>query len=132
MLFRSIDKFKQEIESFSAERALSIVTIMTSYTSEEEEYSRELFVLARDKAGTQASKRFEARNAVDLKLVETGFGLDDEGTDDKGFCRAWYQKATESSRKQVAPLLRWCAVEMAEESKDWGDDSGARVVVRGR
>lgn len=99
-----------EIDIFSAERGLSIISIMTSYTSSSGEYSRELFVMGRDAAGVGALRRFEERNVEALKLVKADFGLDNDDDEDCGVSRAWFQRATEASRKQVAPLLRLAAV----------------------
>ncbi|KAI6247910.1 putative exopolyphosphatase [Erysiphe necator] len=111
--------FLQTLQSFARERNLSLVALMTSF-SLDDKFHRELLVWGLDKKGVKASKLFELTAGPELILRKWCQGdliLDwdcngrqDEKVVDKNPCidwrRCWTQHETNSSRKQVYPLLR--------------------------
>ncbi|KAJ5992575.1 hypothetical protein N7451_008299 [Penicillium sp. IBT 35674x] len=115
-------KFLDGVRSFatSGEKQLDVVVVMTSFTSSEDQFSRELFVCVVGENGlaVEGIEAFVAHTASHLGLAEWT-ALDGTVVDvsedeirstlngDKDTWRAlWVQKDTKASRKQVAPLLR--------------------------
>jgi exopolyphosphatase len=100
--------FLDKLRRFAEERQLSAVVIMTTSTSEEGEFRRELLVWGIDGRGADVAKRFENDAGDSLELEEWGNGALDEvnGSPEVGWRRCWVQGKVEKSRKQVAPLLR--------------------------
>jgi len=100
------EEFFDTLKKFSQERDLSICSIMTrSSANNENGFQRELFVWGLNDKGVQALKKFEAEssNSLGLEIWKEG-SLDSE---DGGLWRkCWQQKKIENSRKQVAPMLR--------------------------
>lgn len=104
---REMHKFAQE-----PEQDLSLFAIMTTSTSADGDFQRELLVVASGSAATKALKRFKAKAVHELKLeswneesqlVQT---LKDEASSGDSSSQVWWQRALSKSRKQVAPLLR--------------------------
>ncbi|KAJ5536490.1 hypothetical protein N7513_009676 [Penicillium frequentans] len=113
-------EFLDGVRSFatSGGRQLDVVVVMTSFTSSEDQFSRELFICVVGDKGLAGIEKFVAHTASHLGLAEWT-ALDGTVVDvseeeirstlngDKGIWRAlWVQKDTKASRKQVAPLLR--------------------------
>lgn len=97
------------LATFIADRTLSIFAIMTSSTSEDGKFQRELLVQANGPAEDIASNF--VRNAADqLGLQDIEVEGIHQRTTQKGTASpwraAWLQKETDNSRKQVAPLIR--------------------------
>jgi exopolyphosphatase len=69
------------------------------------DFKRELLLWGLDSKGVEAAKKFAADGEKELGLEKWGDGeLDMEGKNE--WRRCWWQNKVESSRKQVAPLLR--------------------------
>ncbi|KAJ9660598.1 Exopolyphosphatase [Coniosporium apollinis] len=107
------DKSKQEaflaaVEHFAQERNLQIYGIMTTSTSANGDFQRELLVWSFTPEATQAAKKFSQIAAQELGLEDwqgSGGSLDDvEG--EKQWRKVWRQREVQHSRKRVAPLLR--------------------------
>ncbi|KAJ5672771.1 hypothetical protein N7507_001898 [Penicillium longicatenatum] len=118
----SPQKFLDDVRSFatSGGKQLDVVVVMTSFTSREGQFSRELLisVVADHELVVAGVESFVTQAASQLGLVEWT-ALDGAVVDvseeeirstldeDKGAWKAlWVQKDTKASRKQVAPLLR--------------------------
>ncbi|KAJ5609425.1 hypothetical protein N7528_009992 [Penicillium herquei] len=114
--------FLDGIQEFASSegRNLDAVVVMTSFTDQDGEFARELFVSAVDEKGlvVDGIKSFVENSASQLDLVRWS-ALDGESVDipeeeirstldgDEGtWRRLWIQKNTKASRKQVAPLMR--------------------------
>ncbi len=100
--------FCDHLDGFASERNLHLAAIMTSFTDVNGEFARELFVLGRGKMARRALERFEEKNWRPLGLEMMNIGLSE--VEDDEWRRAWVQKSTKDSRKQVAPLLRASAL----------------------
>ena len=96
------------IERFMEERELSIFAIMTTSTTSERNFQRELFLQARKAAAVPISKFLDqAVSELSLQDLEID-GLSAQKTLESESLGPWIwrQKAVSKSRKQVAPLLR--------------------------
>lgn len=114
-----VQSFLDSLSSFSAERELDIVVVMTAFSSKEGQFCRELFACA--------LRSGKAVDVLDSVVADAGgqLGLqgwvpledDVEQTDEKQIRstlsgsegdrrRLWVQADVSKSRKQVAPLLR--------------------------
>ncbi|MCJ1394124.1 Exopolyphosphatase [Xylographa bjoerkii] len=97
------------IEDFMASRDLGVFAIMTTFTSSEGKFQRQLLVNSR-KDMREAVSRFEMSNVEALRLdsISVGQDTDDkEGNEDRKLSsRSWTQQNISMSRKQVAPMLR--------------------------
>ena len=99
---------KEGIKRFMEERELSIYAIMTTSTTSDEEFQRELYLQARKAAAGPISK-FIDQAVSELSLQD----LEIDGLRAQKMLESeslgpwiWRQKAVSKSRKQVAPLLR--------------------------
>lgn len=115
-------KFVDAVHAFgsSEEKNLDVVVVMTSFTSDNNRFARELFITASTDSGVAVDgiRAFIEQSTSELDLVEWS-ALDGESADvsenkiqstltaDSGpWRRLWVQNNTKASRKQVAPLLR--------------------------
>ena len=101
---------KEGIERFMEERELSIFAIMTTSTTSEGDFQRELFLQAHKTAAVPISKFLDqAVSELSLQDLEID-GLNAQKTLEfeslEPWIWIWRQKAVSKSRKQVAPLLR--------------------------
>ena len=102
------------------DKGLDIVVVATSFTSTEDEHSRELFIAALSEKGVavdgiqafvrQAAEKlqllhWEALDGEDVDISDTQIRAGLYG-DDVLFRRLWIQKNATASRKLLAPLLR--------------------------
>lgn len=113
-------QFLDAVRAFAASKKLDMVVVMTSFSSAEDEFSRELFVCARGDcdAAVKAARTFVEQAGSQLGLgrwspvdCERSYPTMDEIQStlegDLGLWRRlWLQMNTTASRKQVAPLLR--------------------------
>jgi exopolyphosphatase len=100
----SKEKLLETVKKWGNERGLSLVAIMTT-SHPGGVFKRELLLWGLDSKGAEAAKRFSADAEKKLQLEKWGDGeLDIEGKSE--WRRCWRQNKVESSRKQVAPLLR--------------------------
>jgi exopolyphosphatase len=100
--------FLESAHSFAIDRQLSVYAIMTTSTSPEGKFQRELFLWGLDSDGIASAKQFSsfANQRLGLKpWTDSKAPLDNE-SDDSSWRRIWWQEQVENSRKQVAPLLR--------------------------
>lgn len=102
------DCFDTAISGFMSARDISIFAIMTTSTSKEKGFQRELLLQARPAVATIASK-FSAQAGAELRLEELNVpGVFEYNTpaEEHEFRKVWIQRDVSKSRKQVAPLLR--------------------------
>ncbi|KAM3503786.1 hypothetical protein MY10362_003984 [Beauveria mimosiformis] len=95
------DVLLRELQSWAQEQALDIASIMTT-SNPGGEFQRHLLVWGLTGPGKKAVEGFKKDNTKTLKLERWNGGILDE----QGSRHAWRQLDLESSRKQVAPLLR--------------------------
>ena len=100
---------KEGIEKFMEERDLSIFAIMTTSTTLEGEFQRELFLQAR-KAAAEPISKFLDRAVSELNLQDLeidGLSSAQKNLESESLGPwIWRQEAVNKSRKQVAPMLR--------------------------
>ncbi|KAM3523568.1 hypothetical protein NHJ13051_005001 [Beauveria bassiana] len=97
------DVLLRELRSWAQEQALDIASVMTtSNNNPGGEFQRHLLVWGLTGPGKKAAERFKKDNTETLNLTQWNGGVLDE----QGSRHAWRQLDLESSRKQVAPLLR--------------------------
>lgn len=102
----STHAFGDELQRFVAGRDLSIFAIMTTFTSQEGDFRRELLLQVRKAAYSSVSK-FAKRAIPGLKLQSLEVeGISTQGTSAGDWLSIWIQNDVSKSRKQVAPLLR--------------------------
>ncbi|KAI0840961.1 DHH phosphoesterase [Hypoxylon sp. FL0890] len=99
--------FVQELENWSAREGLDVVTILTT-SKEGGEFRRELLVWARTGPEVvKAVKKFADGDGKEkLGLGAWGDGKLDTEDGVGSWRRCWTQARLESSRKQIAPMLR--------------------------
>ncbi|KAF2703438.1 exopolyphosphatase-like protein [Pleomassaria siparia CBS 279.74] len=106
---QSLDKaYLEALRSFSKERGVDLYAVMTTSTSSEGEFQRELLVLAFNDTAISAAKKFATDASEELRL-EDWHGSDGEAhghQDDEYWRQVWWQRNVQHSRKRVAPLLR--------------------------
>lgn len=101
-----LSSFEDELSEFMDDRDLSVFAIMTTSTSSEGSFKRELLIQARSSASSLAIN-FAEQAASDLRLE--GLNITGIPTQDKPghqWRKVWLQRDVSKSRKQVAPLLR--------------------------
>ena len=101
-----LPSFEDQLSQFMDDRNISLFAIMTTSTSSEGKFKRELLVQARPSASSLAIK-FAEEGASELQLQD--LNINDIPTQDKPgqqWRKVWLQKDVTKSRKQVAPLLR--------------------------
>lgn len=101
------EQFLDTVRKYARDRELSIYTIMASSVTPQGVFQRELLMLALDSQGKLAGQTFWKQSSDKLGLERWDGNLDDEdGTTPGGWRKVWWERKTENSRKQVAPLLR--------------------------
>lgn len=111
--------FLQVLLKFAQEKDLSLLAVMTISYSKNKEFKRELLIWGLDERGVQAGQFFEQMAAKQLGLQkwdQNNLTLDSDNINEEAkrgkistgtsWRRCWIQLDTESSRKQVAPLMR--------------------------
>lgn len=102
------DNFEKELSRFMHERDLSVFAIMTTSTSPEGEFMRELLIQATEPAHT-LMRNFVERAMPPLQLEDIHIceiPTQDKPPPGKIWRKVWMQRDVSKSRKQVAPLLR--------------------------
>ena len=98
--------FEDQLQYFMDERDLSILAIMTTSTSLEGDFKRELLVQARASASSSAMS-FAEQGASEFQLEDLSIeGVTTQDKPGQSWMKVWLQKDLSKSRKQVAPLLR--------------------------
>ena len=99
---------ESELMQFMEERSLCIFAIMTTSTTADGKFRRELLLQAKD-AGHEALRDFAERAQPVFRLEEIHFKTlpaDTENTSGQLWRKVWRQNDISKSRKQVAPILR--------------------------
>lgn len=104
----SDEAFLEAVQSFAEDRGLDTYAIMTTSTSSEGEFQRELLVWAFNDEAVSTAKRFAKSSSEELGLEAwRGSGAVADGSHGNGqWRRVWWQRQVQHSRKRVAPLLR--------------------------
>lgn len=100
------EAFFNELRNFSKARKLGLYSIMTTSTSSDGEFQRELLVWGFDEASKVAAQKFAAETAQELGLEPWQEGDSTERNGPAEWLKVWRQRNVKHSRKQVAPLLR--------------------------
>jgi exopolyphosphatase len=110
----SVDEFLKLVHNFARkpDHNLDVFGMMTTSTSANGDFQRELLVIAFGATASEALKKFDrkAKNELHLKSWNESLELLDSMksklTDANGSSSLWWQQDVAKSRKQVAPLLR--------------------------
>ncbi|CAD6577662.1 MAG: Exopolyphosphatase [Alectoria sarmentosa] len=101
-----LPSFENQLLQFMDDRDLSVFAIMTTSTSSEGEFQRELLVQARSSASSSAIN-FAEQGASDFQLEDVNIkGVSMQDKSGQLWRKVWLQRDVSKSRKQVAPLLR--------------------------
>ncbi|KAI8933345.1 hypothetical protein NX059_009967 [Plenodomus lindquistii] len=107
-LLSSAGALLSAMEKFSKERELDLYSLMTTSSSSDGEFQRELLLWAFNDGAVTAAKAFTTNSKDELGL-ETWDGPSDVAEGNRGngqWRRVWWQRQVQHSRKRVAPLLR--------------------------
>lgn len=96
-----LDSLKQ----FAQQKGLDVISVMTAFTSNDEQFERELLVWALNDGCTKQLQTFAETSREELQLEQWN-RFPFEGRREIGELYMWRQQNVRSSRKQVAPLLR--------------------------
>ncbi|KAJ4293627.1 Exopolyphosphatase [Kalmusia sp. IMI 367209] len=104
----SDDPFLESLGRFATERKLDLYSVMTTSTSADGHFQRELLVWAFNEAGIATAKKFaaDARDELGLEDWQDSDGTSYRDDGDGHWRRVWWQRHVQHSRKRVAPLLR--------------------------
>jgi exopolyphosphatase len=93
---------------FARERELDMFTLMTTSTSADGEFQREMLLWAFNDKAVAAAKAFVANSTKELGLEDwdESSSVADVRCEDSQWRRVWWQRQVQHSRKRVAPLLR--------------------------
>ena len=101
-----LSSFEDQLSLFMDDQDISVFAIMTTSTSLEGNFKRELLVQARPSASSSAIK-FAEEGASELHLQDLNInGIPTQDKPGQQWRKMWLQKDVSKSRKQVAPLLR--------------------------
>ena len=101
-----IPSFEDQLQQFMVDRDLSVFAIMTTSTSSEGGFKRELLVQACSSASSSAIK-FAEQGGSEFQLENLNIkGISTRDKLGQSWRKVWLQKDLSKSRKQVAPLLR--------------------------
>jgi len=102
------EAFLEAVEKFAKDRKLDMYSLMTTSTSSEGEFQREILLWAFNDNAVSAAKAFQADSTDELGLEDWhGSGsLTDANRGDGQWMKIWCQIQVQHSRKRVAPLLR--------------------------
>jgi exopolyphosphatase len=111
---RSVDEFLKQAHDFArkSDHNLDVFGVMTTSTSANGDFQRELLVIAFGTAASEALKKFDRKAKKELHLkpwnesLELLDSMKSKLTDANGSSSLWWQRDVTKSRKQVAPLLR--------------------------
>jgi exopolyphosphatase len=102
------EAYTKALRTFSKDRELDLYAVMTTFTSSDGEFQRELLLLAFSDSAIKAAKRFATDAQEELRL-EAWDGSDSGPHGNHGvdyWEKVWWQRNVQHSRKRVAPLLR--------------------------
>lgn len=98
--------FLEAVNSFEKDRNLDMYAIMTTSTSAEGHFQRELFLSATKPNTAEAASKFEQKSTAELGLAEWRGSSLLSFTNENSWRKVWQQQELQHSRKRVAPLLR--------------------------
>ncbi|KAF2465144.1 DHH phosphoesterase [Lindgomyces ingoldianus] len=98
----------EALQKFCKDQDLDLYAVMTTSTSPEGQFQRELLVWAFNDDAISAAKKFAADANEELGLEEwcDSDGNAHENSSDGHWRKVWWQRKVQHSRKRVAPLLR--------------------------
>jgi exopolyphosphatase len=100
----SSEAFFEALRMFAEERELDMYSLMTTSTSQEGRFERELLLWAFNEDAVSFAKNFATNSQEELDLEEWQDSSDIAG--DTEWRKTWWQRQVQHSRKRVAPLLR--------------------------
>lgn len=100
------EAFFTSLRAFSKDRGLNLYAIMTTSTSPDGEFQRELLVWGFSEASISAARRFASEAREELGLEDWQEADITKHNGEGEWLKVWQQRNTKHSRKQVAPLLR--------------------------
>ena len=101
-----LSSFEDQLSQFMDDQDISVFAIMTTSTSSEGKFKRELLLQARPSVSSLAVK-FAEQGASELQLEHLNIkGIPTQDKPGQEWREVWLQKDVNKSRKQVAPLLR--------------------------
>ncbi|KAF2448798.1 exopolyphosphatase-like protein [Karstenula rhodostoma CBS 690.94] len=102
------DAFLVALQRFATERELDLYSLMTTSTSAEGHFQRELLVWAFSEAGIATAKKVATESSDELGLEgwQSGEGKCYDHDGKEYWRNVWWQRQVQHSRKRVAPLLR--------------------------
>lgn len=105
---QNLDSFLSKLQKFATEKHLDVVSVMTAFTSDDEEggFARELLVWGLNDDCSENIQRFSRSSKEELHLQKWNEFPVDGSQEYKGDLLIWKQGNLAKSRKQVAPLLR--------------------------
>ncbi|KAF2179800.1 DHH phosphoesterase [Zopfia rhizophila CBS 207.26] len=106
---QSLDEaYLEELRKFREDQDLDLFTVMTTSTSSEGEFQRELLVWAFTDNAISAARKFaaDAREELGLEDWHGSGGTTHDHHGEKQWRKVWWQRNVQHSRKRVAPLLR--------------------------
>jgi exopolyphosphatase len=104
---QSSKAFLDQLQTFAQERNLDLYSIMTTSTSSDGQFQRELLLWAFNEKAVAWAQSFAANSQEELGLEDWQDDADvASGEGDKQWRRVWWQRNVQHSRKRVAPLLR--------------------------
>jgi exopolyphosphatase len=99
--------FLNQLNAFAKQRNLDLYSIMTTSTSSDGQFQRELLLWAFNEEAVAWAKKFEASSTEELGLQDWEADTDVGHADgSEQWRRVWWQRNVQHSRKRVAPLLR--------------------------
>jgi exopolyphosphatase len=104
---QSDEAFLNALQSFAQEHSLDLYSIMTTSTSSDGDFQRELLLWAFNDKAVAWAKAFADQSREELGL-EAWNGSENvaSGEGNGQWRRVWWQRQVQHSRKRVAPLLR--------------------------
>ncbi|KAF2993061.1 Exopolyphosphatase [Curvularia kusanoi] len=99
--------FLDQLQSFAKDRDLDLYSIMTTSTSSDGEFQRELLLWAFTDKAVSWAKSFAETSREELGLEDWDGASDVAASEgNEQWRRVWWQRQVQHSRKRVAPLLR--------------------------
>lgn len=103
----SANAFLDQLKAFAQERGLDLYSIMTTSTSSDGQFQRELLLWAFNEQAVAWAEKFKASSTEELGLQDWDEDTDVASADGgQQWRRVWWQRNVQHSRKRVAPLLR--------------------------
>lgn len=99
--------FLEQLNTFAQRVNLDLYSIMTTSTSSDNQFQRELLLWAFNEDAVAWAKKFKASSTEELGLQDWEEDADVARAEEDGqWRRVWWQRNVQHSRKRVAPLLR--------------------------